>query len=271
MDEVLATADDWPVDTVAVGVTGPATTRGTHGPTDRVLPWASVTKLLTAWATLVAVQDGLLHLDEPAGPDDSTVRHLLAHASGLPPEPGGPTARVGRRRVYSNHGFELLADLVADRVGEPFADHLGVEVLEPLGMQATSLDGSPAHAARGPLSDLLVLGRELLAPSLLDAPLADEVATVQFPGISGVLPGYGRQDDNTWGLGVEIRDGKTPHWTGPSQPATTFGHFGQSGSFLWVDRDHGVAAACLADRDFGDWAREAWAPFNDAVWTAATA
>lgn len=270
MDEVLAAADDWPVDTAVVGVTDPATTRATHGPTDRVMPWASVTKILTAWATLVAVQDGLLHLDEPAGPEGSTVRHLLAHASGLPPDPGGPEGRVERRRVYSNHGFELLADLVADRVGEPFEDHLDVEVLEPLGMQATTLDGSPAHAAKGSLIDLLALGRELLAPTLLDAPLADEAVTVQFPGLGGVLPGYGRQDDNTWGLGVEIRDGKDPHWTGPSQPATTVGHFGQSGSFLWVDRDHGVAAACLTDRDFGDWARQVWAPFNEAVWTAAT-
>lgn len=271
MDEVLAQVADWPVDTAAVGVTGTDATLATHGPTDRVLPWASVTKVLTAWASLVAVQDGQVHLDEPAGPEGSTVRHLLAHASGLPPAAGGPTARAEHRRVYSNHAFELLAELVADRVGETFGDHLQFEVLDPLGMHDTRLDGSPAHAAHGTLADLLALGRELLAPSLLDEPLASEVATVQFPGLAGVLPGYGRQDDNAWGLGVEIRDAKEPHWTGPSQPPTTFGHFGQSGSFLWVDRNAGVAAACLADREFGDWAREVWAPFNDQVWQAATA
>lgn len=270
MQDLLAATDEWPVDTVAVGVTDTSDTVATHGPIDRVFRWASVTKVLTAWTTLVAVQDGHLHLDEPAGPEGSTVRHLLAHASGLPPEEGGPTSRVERRRVYSNHGFELLGDLVADRVGEPFAEFLHAEVCEPLGMDATRLDGSPAHAAHGSLDDLLALGRELLAPTLLDDPLATEVATVQFPGLSGVLPGYGRQDDNTWGLGVEIRDGKDPHWTGPSQPGTTFGHFGQSGSFLWADRDAGVAGACLADRDFGEWAAEAWAPFNERVWQAAT-
>ncbi len=270
MQQVLELARQWPVDRVAVGLTDASETLGTDGPVDEVFRWASVTKVLTAWATLVAVQDGHLHLDEPAGPEGSTVRHLLAHASGLPPEPGGPSSSVERRRVYSNQGFELLADLVADRVGEPFADHLQFEVLDPLGMDATTLDGSPAHAASGSLADLLALGRELLAPSLLDEPLATEVASVQFPGLSGVLPGYGRQDDNTWGLGVEIRDGKSPHWTGASQPPTTFGHFGQSGSFLWVDRDAGVAAGCLADTDFGEWAVEAWAPFNEQLWTAAT-
>lgn len=270
MQQALALADQWPVTTVAVGATDPSSTLATQGPTDQVLAWASVTKVVTAWATLVAVQDGHLHLDEPAGPDGSTVRHLLAHASGLPPAPGGPESPVERRRVYSNHGFEVLADLVADRLGTPFAEHVQAEVLDPLGMSATRLDGSPAHAMHGSLDDLLALGRELLAPALLDEPLATEVAAVQFPGLSGVLPGYGRQDDNTWGLGVEIRDHKEPHWTGPSQPAGTFGHFGQSGSFLWVDRDAGLATACLSDRDFDDWAKEAWPPFNERVWRTAT-
>lgn len=270
MDDVLAQVEDWPVDTVAVGITDASATLATHGPTDQVLRWASVTKLLTAWAALVAVQDGHLHLDEPAGPEGSTVRHLLAHASGLPPTQGGPNSPVERRRVYSSLGFDVLADLVADRVGEPFADHLQVEVLDPLGLEDTRLDGSPAHAASGSLADLLALGRELLAPRLLDEPLATEVATVQFPGLSGVLPGYGRQEDNAWGLGVEIRDGKVGHWTGPSQPPETFGHFGQSGSFLWVDRQAGLAGAFLSDRDFDSWAVEAWQPFNEQLWRSAT-
>lgn len=270
MQQVLALAEQWPVETIAVGVTGPSATRATTGPTDQVLPWASVTKVVTAWAALVAVQDGHVHLDEPAGPEGATVRHLLAHASGLAPTADGPHTAVERRRVYSNHAFEVLADLVADRLGIPFDEHLQIEVIDPLGMSTTRLEGSPAHAAHGTLDDLLALGRELLTPTLLDESLTTEVATVQFPGLPGVLPGYGRQNDNTWGLGVEIRDGKDPHWTGPSQPGTTFGHFGQSGSFLWVDREADVAAACLADRDFGDWAREAWAPFNEQVWRAAT-
>lgn len=270
MDDVLAEVDDWPVDTVAVGVTTRDATVATHGPADRTFWLASITKVLTAWATLVAVQDGLLHLDEPAGPDGSTVRHLLSHASGLPPSEGGPTTRVGHRRIYSNHGYELLASLVADRAGLPFAGHLDVEVLQPLGMATTRLKGSPAADAHGTLGDLLILARELLAPTLLDEPLATEVARAQFPGLPGVLPSYGRQDDNAWGLGPEIRATKSAHWTGSSQPPDTFGHFGMSGSFLWVDRDAGIAAGCLADRDFGQWAIDAWAPFNERVWRSAT-
>ena len=59
-------------------------------------PWASVTKLATAVAMLVAAEEGIVDLDEPAGPPGSTFRHLLAHASGLPFDHGAPIARPGR-------------------------------------------------------------------------------------------------------------------------------------------------------------------------------
>jgi CubicO group peptidase (beta-lactamase class C family) len=42
----------------------------------------SVSKLLAGLAALVAVEEGAVDLDEPAGPDGSTVRHLFAHTSG---------------------------------------------------------------------------------------------------------------------------------------------------------------------------------------------
>ncbi|HET9117498.1 MAG TPA: hypothetical protein VFN75_05390, partial [Pseudonocardiaceae bacterium] len=47
----------------------------------------------------------------------------------------------------------------------------------------------------------------------------------------------------------------------------TFGHFGQSGTFLWVDPVVGAACIALTDRDFGPWARDAWPRFSDAVLT----
>lgn len=270
LPDVLAQVDDWQPDTVAVGVTDPTTTIATHGPVDQVLPVASLTKPLAAYACLVAVQDGVLHLDEPAGPvagDDhgSTVRHLLAHASGLPPDEGGPTSSPGQRRIYSNHGYELLCALVADRVGRPFAEHLDLEVLQPLGMTATSLDGSPAHAAHGTVTDLLAFARELLQPTLLDADLHARATTVAFPGLDGVLPGYGRQSPNDWALGFEIRGTKDPHWTGQRFDASTFGHFGRSGSYLWVEPTRRLASVSLADQDFGPWAVEVWPPFSDAI------
>jgi CubicO group peptidase (beta-lactamase class C family) len=113
--------------------------------------------------------------------------------------------------------------------------------------------------------DLLAFGRELLAPRLLDEALWEAATTVAFPGLDGVLPGHGRQSPNDWGLGFELKADKDPHWTGARLSAASFGHFGQSGSFLIVDPEAGIAVASLADRPFGDWAREAWPPLLDAI------
>ena len=268
MSDVLARIEDWDVTTVAVGVAGPEGVRATHGPTDEVLPLTSVTKPLTAYAVLVAVQDGVLHLDEPAGPTaeaGATVRHLLAHAAGLPFEPDAPTQAPEKRRVYSNWGYEVLAELVAERVGMPFEEHLALEVLEPLGMGDTSLEGSAAADARGTVDDLLAFVAEVLRPRLLEPELVDEACTVAFPGLDGVLPGFGRQSPNDWGLGFEIRGDKSPHWTGQRFPPATVGHFGQSGTFVWIERVAEVGCVLLGDRDFGAWAKQAWPPFTDAV------
>jgi CubicO group peptidase (beta-lactamase class C family) len=72
-------------------------------------------------------------------------------------------------------------------------------------------------------------------------------------------------DPNDWGLGFELRDAKRPHWTGERNSERTFGHFGGSGTFLWVDPDADVALACLTDEDFGPWALAAWPKLSDAV------
>ena len=86
-----------------------------------------------------------------------------------------------------------------------------------------------------------------------------------FPGLAGVLPGFGRFDPCDWGLGFELRDAKDPHWTGRRNSPATFGHFGQSGSFLWVDPAVGVACGALGDGAFGPWAARAWPRLADAV------
>jgi CubicO group peptidase (beta-lactamase class C family) len=236
----------------------------THGPRDEVFRWASVTKPATALAVLVAAEEGVLDLDQAAGPPGSTVRHLLAHASGLPFEGQVPIARVGERRIYSNGGFEALAEALSRAAQMPFADYLHAAVLEPLGLTA-ELRGSPGAGLYGTLDDLLGLAAELQGPKLVAPETLAEATTVQFPGLVGVLPDVGRMDPNDWGLGVELRDAKSPHWTGSRNSPRTFGHFGGSGSFLWVDPEAGVALASLGDLDFGPWALEVWPKLSDDV------
>ncbi|MEW6471774.1 MAG: serine hydrolase domain-containing protein [Actinomycetota bacterium] len=259
----LAAVAGWPVPTAAVGVTSPAATVAGTGPLEEALPLASVTKLLTAMGVLVAVEEETLSLDDPAGPEGSTVAHLLAHASGLGLD-GARLSAPGRRRIYSNAGFEVLGDVVAARSGIPFEAYVTEAVLEPLGMSGTRM-GNPAWGAVGCAADLLALGRELLDPKVLSPPMLERASTVAFRGLDGVLPGFGRQSPNDWGLGFELRDGKSPHWTGGRNSPRTFGHFGRSGTFLWVDPDARLACACVTNRDFGPWAAEAWPALSDEV------
>ena len=149
-----------------------------------------------------------------------------------------------------------------------FAHYLTEAVLGPLGMTATELRGSPAFAGVGTVTDLARYARELLDPSLLAPETAAEATSVQFPGLTGVLPGYGRQDPNDWGLGPELRTTKSPHWTAATSSTRTFGHFGASGTFLWVDPEPGLAMVCLTDRNFGDWALRRWPDLTAAVLAA---
>jgi CubicO group peptidase (beta-lactamase class C family) len=260
----LRQIDGWPVPFAAAGFLTADGRVETHGDTSRVLRLASVTKPVAALAVLVAAEEGVVDLDEAAGPPNSTVRHLLSHASGLPFEGTTPIAPPGRRRIYSNEGFRVLGTHLASRADMPFADYVRAAVCEPLGigLDPTGDPGSGMHAS---LSDVLALGRELLFPTVVAEETLTEMTTVQFPGLSGVLPDWGRFDPLDWGLGVEIKGSKAPHWSGSRTSALTFGHFGGSGTFLWVDPEIDVACAALANREFGDWAKAAWPVLSDAV------
>lgn len=234
-----------------------------QGDLSRPRALASVTKLATAWSALVAVERGLISLEDPAGPRGATIRHLLAHASGLPYESREAQFSVAKRRVYSNTGFEILGDALEEATGTTIGRWIEESVFEPLGMSSAEVAGSPAWAGTASVEDLVLLGREMLEPTLISHGLAERAMSPQFPGLAGVVPGYGRHDPCPWGLGIEIRGEKTPHWTGPGFPGATVGHFGISGSFLWVDREHGATCAFLGAEKFGPWHKEHWSAMNE--------
>ena len=262
----LRRIESWPSEHAAAGVARASGVVAVGGDVEHEFALASVTKLFTAYATLVAVEEAAVGVDDAAGPEGSTIRHLLSHASGLGPD-GAVLSRPERTRIYSNAGINLLAREVGERTGIAFADYLTEAVLRPLELGA-ELRGEPAEGMVGTVDDLLAFGRELLEPRLISRATLDEATSVQFPGLKGVLPGFGRMEPNDWGLGFELRSGKSPHWTGSRNSPGTFGHFGSrqgTATFLWVDRAAGLACAGLADVDFGAWAKEAWPALADAV------
>lgn len=266
----------WPVPNVSAAAlvvprSGPAVTH-TIGDAGRQYRLASIAKPITAWAVLVAVEEGLLSLDSPVGQPGCTLRHLLAHAGGYPFDGPDPITTPGKRRIYSNTGIEMAAAAVAEAADLPFEVYLREAVLEPLGMDATTLRGSPAHAIWSTLDDVVRFAAELIEPRIVSSATAHEATTAVFPDLSGVVPGVGRYARCTWGLGLEIKGDKAPHWTGPSNSPGTFGHFGGAGTLLWVDvgalDDRTVACIALTDRPFDDWAHEAlrlWPSLSEAV------
>ncbi|PRA06944.1 serine hydrolase [Arthrobacter sp. MYb229] len=263
---VLAEIEQWPADNaVSVVVNRDGAISDQHGDIQRVYPLASVTKLLSTYAFLIALEEEAMTLEDPAGPEGSTVHHLLAHTAGYDFDSTTIRFAVGTKRGYSNTGFEVLAEHLERETGMRMSEYAREAVFAPLGMENTEIAGSCAKDGRSTASDLALFAAELLNPTLLAPQTMADATSVHYEDLAGILPGYGRQNPNDWGLGFEIRSTKNPHWTGPSHPATTFGHFGQSGTFLWVDPENRLACVALTDKPFGQWAVDAWAPYNERV------
>ena len=269
---VLGEIATWPVPNAAAAVVAPSGVLETFGDTARRFPLASVTKPLAALTALVAVEEEAIGLDDPMAADivtGATVRHLFSHAGGLAMDRPVPSGEPGTRRVYSNIGIDLLAEAVTRGTGIGFEEYFQQAVAQPLHLTATTLGARPSRDGVSCVDDLAKVLAELLAPTgLLHPSTLAEATTVQFPGLRGVVPGFGPQRTNDWGLGFEIRDHKQPHWTGATNSPATYGHFGQSGTLLWVDPQARLGLVVLTDRDFDSWAAEAWPRLSDAVLAA---
>ncbi|MBP3088040.1 class C beta-lactamase-related serine hydrolase [Corynebacterium sp. sy017] len=242
----------------------------TAGDIHRVFELASVTKLLCAYGFLIAISEGVVELDTPCGPTDATVKHLLAHAAGVGFSQDDPIKKPEQRRIYSSYGFELLSAAVERETDIPFPEYLHEAVFAPLGMHNSLLHGSAGHGARSSVYDLTLFAREVLFPQLLDDQTVAQACHTTFPGLAGIVPGYGMYKPCDWGLGFEIKGAKNPHWTGQSMPSDVVGHFGQSGTYMWLHRPSKRAMIALTDRAFGPWAKEVWGQTNDHIWQELT-
>jgi CubicO group peptidase (beta-lactamase class C family) len=261
--EALRQVETWPVPFAAAGIVTRDGRTAIHGDARQPVRLASVSKPVAALAILVAAEEGVVDLDEPAGPPGSTVRHLLAHASGLPFEGTQPITEPGKRRIYSNEGFRVLAAHLERAAEMAFADYVRAAVCDPLGI-ALDPTGDPGSGMHASLDAVLAFAHDLLQPTLVADETLAEMTSLQFPELSGVLPDWGRFEPLDWALGVQLNT-RPPSWMGMRTSERAFGHFGGSGTFVWVDPDAGLACAVLTTREFGDWAKNLWPAFSDAV------
>lgn len=131
---------------------------------------ASCTKSFTAIAILRLAEDGKLSLDDPiakhlpgvpANCQSITIRHLLAHTSGIPGTNtngsgddvtkvtptflvGGPKNTPGQNHEYWNQGYSLLSEIIARASGQPYTDAMRSLIFDPSGMAASRFTGDPA-------------------------------------------------------------------------------------------------------------------------------
>ena len=167
----------------------------------------SITKLLTATMVMQCVDDGLVALDDPVtkhvpafrlanvgDADRVTVRHLLAHSSGIDAgdvfvDTGdGDDAleryvdlladaallfEPGRWMSYCNGGFVLAGHLVALVRGQSWEDVAQQRVFDPLGMTATAFVSGKDAEGQGVRGHLAGPGGVLGVPAgtLADDPM----------------------------------------------------------------------------------------------------
>ena len=154
------------------------------------------------------------------------------------------------------HGFQRARRRARERGAEmPFEDYLRAAVSSRSASRA-SYDGSPGSGIHG--------GSTTCSRSAASCSRRRSSRRRPSPRRRGAVPRARRRasrtsaasSPNDWGLGVELRDAKSPHWTGTRNSSRTFGHFGGSGTFLWVDPE-ARRRVRLPDRpEFDEWAVE---------------
>ncbi len=116
---------------------------------DGVYNLASLNKIMTATAVLQLVERGKLSLDDTLAEllseqveSDAAgairVKHLLSHTSGAMSDLKDLAFEPGTEFRYSNLGFGVLGDVIANVAGMSFDDYLRLHVLGPAGMASTA-------------------------------------------------------------------------------------------------------------------------------------
>jgi len=169
---------------------------------------ASCTKTFTAIAVMQLAESGKLALDDsiseylPGVPVDCqaiTVRHLLAHTSGIPGTnsrgrgddlaqvlptflAGGPRHTPGEHYEYWNQGYALLSEIIAQASGSAYTQYVKDHIFQACDMQHSRFTGDEP-----PPGLSVAVGRSLRGPSrsALDHPYGRY--GFQYRGMGGLV------------------------------------------------------------------------------------
>lgn len=218
----------------------------------------------------------------------------LARACLATPLSRPPASRV----TYSNVGTGLLAVIVERCTGRRFVEALADLVLEPLGIDGYLGVEPPLPPLRiaGNFGEHTGTALEPINSPFwrsLALPWAGLITTAEgalrlvraFGGVPvGFLPADLLADatrsqtdrigggffpplvwrECAWGLGVEVRGAKAPHWTPPQASPASYGHVGSTGCLAWVDPDASIAWVMCGARNFLGW-WDSWPAISAAI------
>jgi len=299
---------------------------------DTIFDLASLTKVVATTAVaMLLYEQGNLSLDEPIAQslpefvslapkhqipwrEAVTVRMLLAHCSGLPAyeklfefaTTGDDLIRAamtthlaaapGERSVYSDIGFILLGELLANKAGLALNLAARQEIFMPLGMPQTRFNPPREMAGEIPPTE----DDQKFRRRVVQGEVNDENAFV-MGGVAGHAGVFAPATDLARFAECMLRGGSpifkpetvrlfthremTPQgttralgWDTPSRPESSsgrlfslasFGHLGFTGTSLWIDPGRKLSVTLLTNRTWPNRAsqliREVRAQLHDAI------
>ncbi len=283
---------------------------------DTVFDLASLTKVVaTTTAAMTLIESGRIRLTDPVatfipefrkyGKERVTVRDVMTHMSGLRPDVDLGDAWVGRdaaialateevlqappgrRFIYSDINYFLLAEIVERVARRPFAEYVRDRIFAPLGMRDTMFTPpAPLVARIAPTQPCTPYGWPCDGPDMkmLRGVVHDPTAR-RMGGVAGHAGLFSTADDlaifcrmllgggavgttrilsplavarmtspatpageaNIRGFGWDIDSSYSAN-RGELLPLGSFGHTGFTGTSIWIDPATGVFVVFLSNR-----------------------
>jgi CubicO group peptidase (beta-lactamase class C family) len=288
------------VDQFALGTMSPDTDAGPDGPCtlDSYFDLASLTKLATTAVVLALVRERQLDLAMPfrnivpdfhgGRKDDVTLQHVLTHTAGLQwwlplwRDAKGLAEAVWRAAQeplaqdlgtyrYSDLGYLMLTQGLADVAGRPFADIVRSTVLEPVEARSAEFGPRPREASvaterdeewrkkrlRGEVHDENAFAVGGIAGHAGLFGTAADVAGIARVYREGAVIGnelarlarteHVKEDNVRRGLGVALRAPRDP-MVGRYMSVDAYGHTGFTGTSLWIDPSIDLTVIILTNR-----------------------
>lgn len=282
---------------------------------ETIFDLASITKVVATTAVAMVLHDrGSLSLDEPvaatlpefvslapkhqkAWRDAITVRMMLAHSSGLPAYEKlfefattrhdliraamttNLMAAPGERAVYSDIGFILLGELLAQKAGLALDDFARQEIFVPLGMKQARFNPPQGMVAEIPPAE----DDQKFRYRVVQGEVNDENAYV-MGGVAGHAGVFASATDLARFAECMLRGGspiirpetvklftrreplppsttRALGWDTPSRPESSsgrlfslasYGHLGFTGTSLWIDPGRKLSVTLLTNRTWPD-------------------